>query len=1343
VDTMTTFRNQFQIRDRRNGGWAITALVILTLALCLTCTSTPAAAQTAGEGSLQGTVSDSSGAVIPNATVTATNNATSVATVRNSTSAGFFNIAPLLPGTYSVKVEANGFKTLQQDNVVVNALQTRTFNPVLSVGATTQTVTVTAAPPVLNTADATISLTMENQTYSNLPIQMTTGGQRDPTAFGTLSPGAQAGARLPVIGGTGNYLGQLYLEGMPAQTVSQQGDNRLVSQAMSIEAVDQFQVLSSTPPAGYMGAGASNFTMKSGGLKYHGTVADFIRNTAFDSWSFTNKWATTKNAQGQTVPAPKPAEHLNELSLSFGGVVPHTGKKVFFFVAYDKFHDRYSVNPELYTIPTALMRKGDFTEIQPVTTANPGGGNVGGGGLTGTGPNNPAILYDPTTNSCVGTTCSRTPFQGTKNGVATNNVIPSSAISPIAQAMQSFMPEPTNTSTLVNNYLGSIAKGFDNHLTDYRVDYDLSPSHRISAVGTIGVVNYLNNYGTGGSGATSYGYLPLPYIGGDLANIYPKNFIVEDAYTFSPSLVNQLKFGFTRFFQNIHNATQGIKAWEIGTFGITNLPGGQAGEEFPGAQFQNLGSLQLTGWTQNGNSVSTQVTTPNNYAITDNLQWLKGKHALTFGLTYQFQQINNANPATFTGVLSLAYNAYSTANFSGSALNTGTAAAPSGFAYGSYLLGAIAGSTSNTTSAPSLGMQYVSELAGRYKTIAPYVQDSYKITPKLTLDLGLRWDYLPPYHELRNRWSFFNPSLTNAATGTPGMLQFAGNYGGAGVSCNCKTPVQTYWKNWGPRIGLAYSINDKTVIRAGFAQVFSQGGGVGGRGGAFNGTGQTGFNTTAIGPTESGIGTGAGPSYWLNSNSAYLGSRANTGLFGSGFTYPSQPTPSVAAQLINTGNYLNTSNQYVSASSVSYADPYYSGRAPEIVLFNFGFERAITPDMTLAINYVGNESHFIINSTNTGTGNARGYWTNQVDPKYLAALAPLKDSTGNNPLLTAQATPANIALVKAAVPSAPSPAFFAAAGAASNKATIAQMLTPFPQYSGVNDTWGNVGNFSYNSLQITVQQRMSHGLTFNVNYTYAKNLGDDGPYRDGYDIPAAAISHGTKSYKQNRIDRSWTTIDIPSTLHAYGVYQLPFGKDHIGSNSTLVRWLAGGWQFSGIYTFSSGTPLQLSWSGCNSTQCPAQGQNMPDLASGYSGKPRINGKFGSGPNGVNACNIGAVSGCKPLQYIDVAAFAEPQYYTPSGPTGTRQYLIGSAPRTAAYGLRNPSSWNLDSGLRRAFPLHREGTEFVFEADCLNTLNHVIFRGPSGAWSSGSTSFGAINGIANNPRDWQFAGHINF
>jgi hypothetical protein len=1294
------------------------------LLLALAFSARVATAQTGGEGGITGTVTDSTGALVKGATVTATSTATSVATTRDTTSDGLYTIAPIIPGTYTVTVKAPGFNEFVQDNLVVDALHLTGLNVSLKTGSTSVEVTVTSAPPALETTNAVLGLTVENETYANLPIQMS-NAQRDPTAFGTLAPGAQGGSRLPLIGGTGNYLGQLYLDGLPAETISQQSDNRLVSETLSVDAVDQFQVLTSAPPAEYSGAGAENFTMKSGGDKYHGQVSDFVRNTIFDAWSFTAKAATTKNALGATVPAPKPVEHQNEFSVSGGGYVPHTAHKLFFFVAYDKYHERKGASYSLYTIPSTLMIGGDFTELN---------GNVGGG-QTGIGANNPAFLYDPTSNNCngAGTVCTRNAFQGMKNGVPTNNVIPGNYLSPISKAEQAFMPAPTNPAVITNNYLGGQPAGFDNHSFDYRVDFDLSPKQRISTVGAFGTVSYVNNY--------SSPYLPLPYVGGDLAVIYPKVFDVQHTYTISQSVVNQFKYGYTRFFQNIHDATAGVTPYEASTLGITNLPAGQAGVEFPGTSFGTtpaFGTVQTT-WTGNGNAVATQLTTPNNFTIVDNLQWLKGKHSLTFGIQVEWEEINNANPATYTGVLDLGYNAYSTANFAANsnALTTGTSTAPSGYSYASFLLGAVGGT-------PSIGLQPVSEEGGRYLPIAPYIEDSYKLTPKLTIDAGLRWDYLPPYHEVKDRWTFLNPNLTNGATNLPnsGELQFAGNYGGAGVSCGCRTPVHTYYENWGPRIGLAYQVDDKTVFRIGAGRVFSQAGGVGGRGGAFAGTGQTGFNVTATGPAELTTGAAAGPSFYLNNGPYFTGiTQANTSLFGAGYMYPTAPTPSAASQILNTGNYLNGAGKLVTASSVSYADPIFSGRAPDFNFYNIGFQRAITRDLTLSVNYVGNESHHLINSTSSGS-NARGYWANQLNPAYLAALGSVTDSTGTKPILTSPATAANVAKAQSVVPGLSIPMYFQNAAAVSTTPTIAQGLVAFPQYSGVSDTWGeNVGNFSYNSFQVTLQQREAHGLTFNINYTYSKNIGDDGSFRSGFNIPVGAISGGTQSWHQDRIDRSWTTVSAPESIHAYFTYDLPFGKGTLGGRSLIMRTLTGGWKVSGIYTYGSGTPVAATWSGCNSSNYPGQGQCMPDINPNFVGKnARSNGSYGSGPNGFNTCNLGIGTGCVAIPYLNNTAFQTPQNVST---VSSAQYLIGNAPRTKAFNLNNPGTEDFDAAVHRTIPLPKE-MALIIEADCLNTWNKVTFGNPSASWASGSATFGTITGTGGSgARDWQFAGHFTF
>jgi hypothetical protein len=1167
----------------------------------------------------------------------------------------------------------------------------------------------------LTTTNASLGLTIENTTYANLPLALN-GQQRDPTYVAQLSPGATTGARLPIIGGTGNYLGQLYLDGLPAQTVSQQGDNRLVSQSISVDSVDQIQIVTSTPPVEYAGAGASNFTMKSGSLKYHGSVKDFIRNTSLDAYPFSKYDSTGKIL-------PKPVDHQNELSVTLGGHVPGT-KRVFFFFAYDKYHNRTQNNVTSFTVPSALMKNGDFTELN---------GGVGSGGLSGTGSNNPAFLFDPTTTTCSGNTCTRQPFQGLKNGVPTNNVIPASYISPIAKSMQQFLPDPTNPGSLSNNYSAGLAKGFDNHLYNYRVDFQWTEKHRISTVGALGTVNYLNNYGQP--------YLPLPYTGGTLASIYPKVFDVQDAYTISNTMVNQLKFGFVRFFQNIENPTQNQPAYQIGKMGVTNLPGGQAGQNFPAATFAAttkfgtpIQTWQATQGTTPGNASSTQLTTPNNFALVDNLQWVKGAHTLSFGITVQWQQINNANPATLTGILLLPYTANSTAKFNGSGLDPTT----SGYSYASFLLGAVG----NGSTPPSLGINYVSEFGGRYRPIAPYVSDTWKVNSKLTIDAGLRWDYLPPYREVKNRWSFLNPNLTNPATNSPGANQFAGNQGGGAASCNCTTPVQTYWKNWGPRVGITFAPDSKTVFRAGIGRVYSQAGGVGGRGGAANGTGQLGFNTTATAPAEVTTGAGAGPSFYLN-NSSYFQSigRANTGLFGPGFTYPTAPTPGTATQSLNAGHYVAANGQLVrTAASISYADPYFSGRAPDFMFYNVGMQRALTNNLTLGINYVGNQSHHLINSTNTGVTAARGQWSNQLNPIYLAGLGNQLAATGNLPLLTAPATAPNVAKAQSVMQGVNIPAFFQAAAAAGDTtATIAQGLTAFPQYSGVTDTWGNVGNYSYNSLQVTMEQRLSHGVTFQFNYTWSRNAGDDGTFRSGFPIPAAAISGGTQSYAANRSDRSQTTVNSPHVLNWFGVWNLPFGKNHLGGANMWTRALASGWQLSGIYTYASGTPAVITYGSCST---PLLGQCMPDVNPNFAGSARINGGWGKGPGGRTVCSIGQGPNCPngAVKYFDANAFKAPANISPATASSIIN-LIGNAPRTGAWGLLNPASWNLDTSVKRSFGLPWEEMKLTIEVDAFNTFNHTIFNNPNAVW--GATNFGTIPSVKNSPRAFELAGHFTF
>ncbi len=1306
-------------RKRLYKGLVLAPLCLVAVPIASVMLNPPASAQTGGEAGIQGTVTDVTGAVVPGAIVTATDQSTGVVTTQKSTGDGLYTISPIIQGTYTVKVTAAGFDDFVQKNLTIDALKLTGLNVKLQVGSTGTEITVTDAPAALDTTNATLGGVIENETYTNLPIQMG-GQQRDATAFATLLPGSQGGARAPIIGGTSNYTAELYLDGMPLTVATQQGDNRIIFNSVPIEAVNQFQVLTSSIPAEYQGAGLLNFTVKSGQNKYHGSANIYVRNTIFDTWSYTAKAATAKDVNGNTVPAKKPYENQNEIAATAGGPIPFTAHKGFFNFTYDRYHGRSGVNPGLLTVPTLKMRNGDFSEL---LKANGGPGY---------------ILYDPLSQAActanTGSVC-RYPYGQTSgntvNTALATNIIPSAEISPISRYLEQYLPTPTNTA-LSNNFLGGLPSGYDNWSYVWRADFDLTSKQRLSFVNTKG--SRLNVPYTFAASPT----LPIPYARVTEARVVINIATIEHDYHITPTITNQFKFNFLQFGgPPIENATEGITQYEATTAGITNLPTGQASDEFPSITFSNSGTTQ---WA-NGASGATQTSVSNGYTFVDNLLIVKGQHSITAGFQYQALQANAtaANGASTPYTQSYSNNP-TAALASASSVTSGT-----GYDYATYLLGGVTG---GGTTIQTFGIT-----GGRFKPFAPYVQDDWKVTPKLTLNLGLRWDYLPPYQETADRWSFLNPNVTNPLTGNPGVLQFAGSHGNT-ISCNCHTPVQTYWKNFGPRIGMAYSVDDTTVVRAGFGISYSHAGGVGGRAGAYQGTGATGYTASAA-PTAIN-GNSINPNYWLNTSAAFQAAGlSNTAFGGPGFVLPTPPGPTLAGTELNTGNYV-ANGARVAPNGVSYADPYISGRAPTFTFFNVGAEKAVTNNITISASYAGSVSHFISPSG----GNARGYWTNQLNPSYLSRLGGILVPNGNKqvPLLTAQATAANIAAVQAAIPGFQVPyAQFAAAGAISTGVTIQQMLVAFPQYGTITDTWGqNVANATYNSFQLSIQQRPWKGVTYQINYTYSKNLGDEGTFRSGYDIPAAAIDGGGASFKQDSIEHSYTTTNIPENLSIFGTAESPFGKGKIGSDHFAVRALAGGWRVSGIFTYRSGTPLAIIAASCQTVA----GQCMPDLNPNFAGfaskNARINGDWSFGATGAN---VGA------LQKIDPNAFMTPGTYGSAAQcTNSVSCIaaIGNSPRTQPYNLTGPGSYNLDMGLKREFPLTKERFKFQLEADCLDVTHKHTFGGigtslsaPSAATGAtgvpGNTSYATANATsafgkattASGNRDFQLAGHIIF
>jgi hypothetical protein len=1344
-----SFRNPRDCKFNPCSAFLRSTILSLTLAgvvLAPAIAPTFAMAQTGGEGAISGTVTDSTGAVIPNATVIAKNVNTGVETKRTSTGAGLYNLSPIIPGMYTVTVTSKGFTTFKQENIQVNAASSFGLNVTLQAGSEGDIVTVTDAPPSLETTNPTLGGTIDNATYTALPIMITGSQQRDVTQFSNLLPGAQVnpGGRSSIIGGTGQRLGELYLDGLPITTLSQQGDNRPIFNIVPLEAIDQIKVVTSGFSAEYQGAGLQNYSTKSGGNKYHGAVFAYFRNTIFDAWSFSSKPGSPGNQKtivvngvATKVDGPKPAEHQNELGFTIGGPIsiPHLFSghdKLFFFATYDKFRSRIGVNPSASTVPTSLMRQGNFQEL--LTPANGGIGQA-------SAPN--YKIYDPTSQAACtafnGTPCryqygfthGATPGSAQIPNGAPINVIPASQLSPITRYMQQYLPSPTidTVGTIQNNYLGGIPSGYDNWLYSGRIDYNISARQTLSMVLTGG-----NRHAVPYTSTTAN--LPVPYLATTASTVAGHWVSLEHTFIVTPNLVNQFKYGFMNFGgPPVKNLTQGNPLYSASSSGILGLPAGQASENFPNTTF--AGTNAPSAWVGN---TPTLTNVSETYTLKDNLSYLRGKHSMNFGFQYQWLENNASTADGASQPMTLGWSTNDTANVAGSTFVTN-----SGYSYASFLLGAVGSS--------AITQQAYGVLGGRFKPFAVYFQDDYKVSQKLVLNLGLRWDYIPTYNEAQDRWSFLNPSIANPVTGNLGALQFAGNRG-TGFSCNCRTPANNYGKNFGPRIGLAYSIDDKTVIRAGFGILYSHAGGTGGAGGAATGTGQQGF-TSAVSLTDST----AGPAFYLNNNPAFANSNAAWG--GPGYSLPAVAPITALSQTLGTGYYPCSGQSFSpcngasgtfagTGTSIAYADPYLGGRAPTFNFYNVGMQREVTKDITVTANYVGSQSHFI-----AGAANIRGLQSGQLDPKYLpVGQANCGTTAVFASCLTARATSANIATAQTASGlslAIPYAGYVAAAnlGTSANNATIAHMLTWMPQYAGTSDPWGNVANASYNAFQLSVSKRASHGLTLNINYTYSHNIDNAGTQRSGYAIPAAANATG-QAWAQNRMDRSLSINSQPQNLSIYGIYRLPFGKDRIGGQHFLVRALLGGWETGNIFQYSSGLPLAIVAT-CSATQNVGQGTCMPDGNSNFIGNARQNGGWGEGvtaatlgtksylAGGVGVATSGAGAGSTTATPIPCAVSTGP--YCNSG-----DYKIGTLARIAPNGLRSQSVYRLTSNIHRTFDL-TDRAKFIFGVDCQNVTNHTTFGNNAAnnqvTVNVNSATFGTVNFASADPRAFQFSGRFTF
>jgi len=911
------------------------------------------------------------------------------------------------------------------------------------------------------------------------------------------------------------------------------------------------------------------------------------------------------------------------------------------------------------------------------------------------------------------------------------NKIPAAQIPTWVSNMQALLPTTGVSTALQNNYVSGNPTGLVNWSHTERIDYTVNSRDTLSFVSAIGRQASSVPVGQNTAGRNVG---PLPFNYGQAYAPKTAVGIIEETHVFTSHLVNQVKWGFARYngptFNPNHAPAYAAQGATPGTgMGLSNLPAGQAQGTFPIVSF--AGSNAPTQW----GGTTENATIANNYTVLDNVQWSFGKHSFTFGGQVAWMQYNTYS-ATGGGStpLTLAAAVAETAGLTGTSATAFTVASGTGLSYASYLIGQIdKGSLTDYSFHPGY--------SARFRPISPYVQDNWKVTPKLTLDLGLRYDFYPSLREKNNIASFFDPSLTNAVTGLPGGL----NYTGTGTNtCNCNTPVtDNYMKNFGPRAGLAYQLGPKTVIRSSYGVMFSHGDAVGGLASTL---GTLGNSATLNAASSNSVTTMnqllAGGTGAVNSYAPALGAASGSGM-GTGYT--------------------NVAGYTTAPVGVTYDDPYMGSRAPEYINWSFGIQRQVTNALAVTATYVGSEGHFLQLDSLT----ARGQYSNQMDPKYLYLGSKLADTGAT--VATDCALAANNIATSPNCASATAVALYANSTV---KQSLGTFLKPYP-FSSPSDSFGYVGNANYHGVQLMANMRAWHGLTMNANFTWSRSIDDGGTFRSGYAIPAGTIAnHPTRAYAADRIERTVSTSNQPKHFVLTAVWAMPFGKT-VFADKQLERKILGGFKFSGVFQDYSGSPLAITASACQTNPSLAQSTSScaPTMNPNFFGSARVAGKWGKGADSNTYNKIsyivpsigGAISAItsgtttNPASVVETGPFVAPVANIPgvvvgSGPgqqvsllntTTVPAYQFGDAPRTAPYNLYGPGNYQLDLAMVRTFPLHiTAASKLNFRAEWYNVTNKTQFGVASTVL--GNSSFGQVTQSSSyNRKAAQFTARIDF
>ncbi len=726
---------------------------------------------------ITGTVKDATSAVVPGVEVQVTNVGTNDVETTTTDNDGVYRVSNLPIGNYKVVFSKNGFKNLERKGITLLVSQAATIDVVMQVGATGETIEVTAPAPILQSENTTISTNLTNDAISALPINVQ--GSRNLSNFMfQFVPGVEGDDYSSHINGGIALTKEVMIDGSSA--VSQLGGYISESQP-PMEAVQEFQVDSAgiSGDAGRSGGGVFRYEMKSGTNNLHGSLFGFMHSTALDALS-AQSHLNAQNDPANAAAYLRKSDSLSDWGGGIGG--PIIKDKLFFFAAFERYmQSMWALGAKTRTVPTDAMMGlnpdgsvAAFANLSPMLSTNQPLG----------------------TDSCGSTVYLGAIFNPSTGCVFVNNMIPTSMISTtsarILQLYHKYYQPQSNDTANDAGQAYNPDPWFHNTQSSIKVDFNASDRHHIN--GSF----YYDNYPRINADQGGVWSATAPY-GGPMANSYWHNTTapsvrISDSYTFTPHVLNVFHATFNRF-RNPSTAVSQSDGWDK-KLGILDGAGNFPLIVFSSGMYTNGGNYQ-NGWGfSNLGSQFNDFYAGNTFIYSDEVDWNKGRHNLKFGAEFRAMQMNeHPDNNVFNNIT---FDPTSTA---GAWWNYGWNTV--GNAFGSFLLGDVYLATEMP----------VDPEYGRRKSFALYATDDFKVNDRLTVNLGLRWDYNSPFKEKYGHWSSFVTGDKNTVTGSMGQYEYL-------TSGDQSFEKRQEWFNFAPHVGAAYRLTDKTVIRGNFSVFF-------------------------------------------------------------------------------------------------------------------------------------------------------------------------------------------------------------------------------------------------------------------------------------------------------------------------------------------------------------------------------------------------------------------------------------------------------------------------------------------------------------------------------------------